>query len=206
MQLEERFGLDLTGRKAAIKALTIQIISEKNKEGEAAEDEDEEEEEVEEEEESGGKKRRRGGGGFAAMVRWSDKMAEFLGTDSMPRTQVTKELWKYIKEKELQKPGDRRVIVCDDALNRLFNVKVCVPVFSHVSLAKNITLDDVSWPFCGYTRQSTCWRFPRLSTSMPCPPMAITKVRPRKLRSASRQPVRKRRRKAVGERRKRPIR
>lgn len=36
---------------------------------------------------------------------------------------VTKRIWAYIKEKSLQNPEDRRVILCDDKLKALFKKK-----------------------------------------------------------------------------------
>lgn len=33
-----------------------------------------------------------------------------------------KKLWQYIKANGLQKPDDKRQIICDDALKRVFNV------------------------------------------------------------------------------------
>ena len=36
------------------------------------------------------------------------------------RTEVTKKIWEYIKANNLQKPEDRRIIVCDENFRRLF--------------------------------------------------------------------------------------
>jgi upstream activation factor subunit UAF30 len=47
-------------------------------------------------------------------------MAEFLGAETMPRTQVVKRIWAYIKEHELQDPKNRRRILLDDKLKTLF--------------------------------------------------------------------------------------
>ena len=49
-------------------------------------------------------------------------LAELLGGDtSMLRTEVTKRIWKYIKDHDLQDPSDRRYIICDDRLREIFN-------------------------------------------------------------------------------------
>eukprot|EP00947_MAST-08B_sp_MAST-8B-sp1_P005100 g5100.t1 len=54
---------------------------------------------------------------FQKPVRLSSELAAVLGgVTEMPRTMVTKELWKYIKEHELQNPADGREIVCDEKL------------------------------------------------------------------------------------------
>ena len=44
------------------------------------------------------------------------------GATSLPRPQVVKSLWAYIKEKKLQDPKDGRVIHCDEQLKRVMHV------------------------------------------------------------------------------------
>lgn len=58
-------------------------------------------------------------GAFGSLL--SPRMAAFVGQEEMPRTQVVKFLWKYIKDKELQDPKDRRKINLDDNLRTIFN-------------------------------------------------------------------------------------
>jgi upstream activation factor subunit UAF30 len=41
----------------------------------------------------------------------------------MPRTEVTKRMWAYIRENNLQNPDDKREILCDAALEKLFKRK-----------------------------------------------------------------------------------
>jgi SWIB-domain-containing proteins implicated in chromatin remodeling len=53
----------------------------------------------------------------------SSELAEFLGAPQLPRTEVTKQVWAYIKERDLQNPSNRREILLDDALQRLFKRK-----------------------------------------------------------------------------------
>ena len=48
-------------------------------------------------------------------------LAEILGETALPRTQVTKKIWEYIKDHDLQDPSDRRYIICDDRLREIFN-------------------------------------------------------------------------------------
>ena len=48
-------------------------------------------------------------------------LAEILGETNLPRTQVTKKIWEYIKDHDLQDPSDRRYIICDDRLREIFN-------------------------------------------------------------------------------------
>lgn len=54
----------------------------------------------------------------------SDKLSEFFdGEISLPRSEVTKRIWAYIKENNLQNPEDKRVILCDEKMERVFRVK-----------------------------------------------------------------------------------
>lgn len=46
--------------------------------------------------------------------------AEFLGEESLPRTQVVKMLWSYIKKENLQDPSDKRNIKADQKLAKVF--------------------------------------------------------------------------------------
>lgn len=38
----------------------------------------------------------------------------------MPRTQVVKRIWSYVRERDLQDPSDRRQIRCDEPLKAIF--------------------------------------------------------------------------------------
>jgi len=52
------------------------------------------------------------------------QLAEFVGEDRMARGDITKKIWGYIKEKNLQDPSDRRKILCDEKLSDLFKKKI----------------------------------------------------------------------------------
>lgn len=63
--------------------------------------------------------------GFMKPIKISNDLASFLKTDPnepITRVQVTKKLCSYIKEKDLQNPKDRREILPDSQLLRLFNL------------------------------------------------------------------------------------
>ena len=64
-----------------------------------------------------------GGGGFTAPVQLAPALAEFLGESVLPRTQVTKRLWDYIKANDLQNPANKREILCDGPMKKAFNAK-----------------------------------------------------------------------------------
>ncbi|KAJ6497720.1 hypothetical protein C8R45DRAFT_137348 [Mycena sanguinolenta] len=61
-------------------------------------------------------------GGFAKPYLLSEPLATVLGTDSLSRPQVVKQLWIYIKANGLQNPDNKREIICDTALRPVFNV------------------------------------------------------------------------------------
>lgn len=54
----------------------------------------------------------------------SPQMAEVCGSQEMARYEVVKQLWVYIKGKELQNPANRRQIQCDETLTKLFGKSV----------------------------------------------------------------------------------
>lgn len=51
-------------------------------------------------------------------------MADICGGDEMPRHAVVKQLWAYVKGRDLQNPANRRQIMCDDKLKNLFGKSV----------------------------------------------------------------------------------
>ena len=52
-------------------------------------------------------------------VQVSDALAEIVGKGPMPRTEVTKKLWDYIKKNKLQDSKERRQINPDQKLGRV---------------------------------------------------------------------------------------
>ena len=57
---------------------------------------------------------------FMAPVTPSDALAEVVGAKPIPRTEVTKKLWAYIKKNGLQDKKNRRNINADDKLKPIF--------------------------------------------------------------------------------------
>lgn len=53
---------------------------------------------------------------FMKDLKPSPQLAKIVGDKPLPRTEVTKRLWDYIKERNLQNPANKRNILCDDAL------------------------------------------------------------------------------------------
>ncbi len=64
----------------------------------------------------------------------SSELAEIVGKKPLPRTEVTKKVWSYIKKKDLQDPENRRMIVADDKLKGIFGRKKKVSMFEMTKL------------------------------------------------------------------------
>ncbi|MBW0001547.1 MAG: hypothetical protein JO015_20830 [Verrucomicrobia bacterium] len=58
---------------------------------------------------------------LAKPVRPDQTLAAIVGSDPLPRTELTKRVWAYIREHKLQDPQDRRRIRADDKLRAVFN-------------------------------------------------------------------------------------
>lgn len=76
--------------------------------------------------EKGAKKRT----GTQAPYRLSDELQAVVGKSILPRPQVTQALWAYIRENNLQNPGDKREILCDTPLSRVMGGQETVTMFS----------------------------------------------------------------------------
>jgi chromatin remodeling complex protein RSC6 len=57
-----------------------------------------------------------------------------VGTTPLPRTELTKKLWAYIKKKGLQDAKERRMINADDNLKAVFGGKKRVSMFEMTKL------------------------------------------------------------------------
>ena len=64
----------------------------------------------------------------------SSQLAAVVGSSPMPRTEVTKKLWAYIKRKDLQDKKERRMIKADDNLRAVFGGKSMVSMFEMTKL------------------------------------------------------------------------
>jgi len=64
----------------------------------------------------------------------SPALSEVVGTKAIPRTEVTKKLWAYIKKNKLQDAKNRRMIKADDNLKTVFGGKAQVNMFEMTKL------------------------------------------------------------------------
>jgi chromatin remodeling complex protein RSC6 len=63
-----------------------------------------------------------------------DALAAVVGDRAMPRTEITKKLWQYIKRNGLQDQKERRMINADDRLRTVFGGKRQVSMFEMTKL------------------------------------------------------------------------
>jgi upstream activation factor subunit UAF30 len=60
---------------------------------------------------------------FMKPMRPSEQLAKIVGTEALPRTEVTKKVWAHIKRNKLQNPQNKREILADDKLQPIFGGK-----------------------------------------------------------------------------------
>ena len=71
---------------------------------------------------------------FMAPVTPSAQLSEVVGAKPLPRTELTKKLWQYIKKNGLQDQKNRRMINADDRLKPIFGGKGQVSMFDMTKL------------------------------------------------------------------------
>ena len=64
----------------------------------------------------------------------SAALSAVVGAKALPRTEVTKKLWAYIKKNGLQDKKNKRMIKSDDALKAVFGGKAQVNMFEMTKL------------------------------------------------------------------------
>jgi chromatin remodeling complex protein RSC6 len=80
------------------------------------------------------KSKRKPNAAFMKPVQPSATLAEVVGSKAIPRTEVTKKLWQYIKKNKLQDSKNKRMINADDALKAVFGGKSKVNMFEMTKL------------------------------------------------------------------------
>ena len=80
------------------------------------------------------KKKRKPNAAFMKPVQPSAALSEVVGSKPIPRTEVTKKLWAYIKKNKLQDAKNRRNIKADDNLKAVFGGKAVVNMFEMTKL------------------------------------------------------------------------
>lgn len=62
-------------------------------------------------------------GGIHAPVQPSADLGAIVGNDKLPRSEVISKVWEYIKQHNLQNPANKREIVADAKLEKVFGKK-----------------------------------------------------------------------------------
>ncbi|KAG2688539.1 hypothetical protein I3760_09G100300 [Carya illinoinensis] len=85
-----------------------------------------------------GAKRRGGPGGLNKVCGVTPELQAIVGEPALPRTEIVKQLWAYIRKNNLQDPSNKRKIICNDALRLVFETD-CTDMFKmNKLLAKHI--------------------------------------------------------------------
>lgn len=67
-------------------------------------------------------------------VQPDEALAAIVGSKPLPRSEMTKKLWDYIKKNQLQDPKKKTLINADDALKVVFGGKKQVSMFEMTKL------------------------------------------------------------------------
>ena len=81
-----------------------------------------------------GGSKRKPSAAFMRPMQPDSALAAVVGSSPIPRTEVTKKLWGYIKRNGLQDAKERRMINADDKLRAVFNGKGKVSMFEMTKL------------------------------------------------------------------------
>ena len=79
-------------------------------------------------------KKRKPNPAFMRPMTPSALLGAVIGTNAMPRTEVTKKIWQYIKRNSLQDKKNKRMINADDKLKPVFSGKAQVSMFEMTKL------------------------------------------------------------------------
>jgi upstream activation factor subunit UAF30 len=60
---------------------------------------------------------------FMKPMQPSAELSKIVGTEPLPRSEVTKKIWDHIKKNKLQNPENKREILADDKLQPIFGSK-----------------------------------------------------------------------------------
>ena len=77
-------------------------------------------------------------GGIHAPVTPSPELAAIVGSAALPRSQVISKVWDHIKKHNLQNPANKREILADDKLKKVFGVDKCSMFEMNKHIAKHV--------------------------------------------------------------------
>ena len=74
---------------------------------------------------------------FMKPVKPDEKLAAIIGQEPLPRTEVTRKLWDYIRSHGLQDPGNKTRINADEKAKAVFDGREQVTMFEMTKLVFN---------------------------------------------------------------------
>lgn len=74
---------------------------------------------------------------FMAPLNVSPVLAEVVGSKPLPRTEIVKKIWDYIKKNNLQDKKNRRMINADGKLKEVFGGKTQISMFELAKIVNN---------------------------------------------------------------------
>ncbi|HLY73774.1 MAG TPA: SWIB/MDM2 domain-containing protein [Planctomycetota bacterium] len=77
---------------------------------------------------------KKGTSAFMKPMKPSESLSKVTGTSALPRSEVAKKLWEYIKANKLQDQTNKRMINADDTLKTVFGGKKQVSMFEMTAL------------------------------------------------------------------------
>lgn len=82
---------------------------------------------------------RKAGGGLARPVTPSADLAKITGSAPLPRSQVVSKMWDHIRKNNLQNPNNKREILADDKLKKVFGVDKCTMFEMNKHLSRHLS-------------------------------------------------------------------
>ena len=82
---------------------------------------------------------RKAGGGLARPVTPSADLAAIVGSSPLPRSEVVSKVWDHIRKNNLQNPNNKREILADDKLRKVFGVDKCTMFEMNKHLTKHLS-------------------------------------------------------------------
>ena len=83
------------------------------------------------------KSARKPNAGFMAPLQPSANLGEVVGTKPLPRTEIIKKIWEYIKKNNLQDKKNKRMINADAKLKPMFEGKNQISMFELAKVVNN---------------------------------------------------------------------
>ena len=77
--------------------------------------------------------------GLQRPVKPSADLAAITGPDPLPRSQVVSKVWAHIKANNLQNPANKREILADDKLKKIFGADKCSMFEMNKHLSKHLS-------------------------------------------------------------------